>query len=72
MPGFRLSPTAATPNLPIIDLDYNQSKTVGRGRQADVMVDDASLSRLHARIAVDQDGQITVDDLGSTNGIFIN
>src|SRR5687768_3634553 len=72
MPGFRLSPTAATPNLPIIDLDHNQSKTIGRGRQADVMVDDASLSRLHARIAVDQDGQITVDDLGSTNGIFIN
>jgi len=72
MPGFRLSPTAATPNLPVIDLDYGQSKTVGRGRQADVMVDDASLSRLHGRLAVDQDGQITVDDLGSTNGIFIN
>ena len=72
MPGFRLSPTAATPTLPVIDLDYGQSKTVGRGRQADVMVDDASLSRLHARLAVDQNGQITIDDLGSTNGIFIN
>lgn len=36
------------------------------------MVDDASLSRLHARLTVDQNGQITIDDLGSTNGIFVN
>ena len=72
MPGFRLSPTAATPTVPVIELDYGQSKTVGRGRQADVMVDDASLSRLHARLAVDPEGQITIDDLGSTNGIFVN
>ena len=48
------------------------SKTVGRGRQADVTVDDPSLSRVHARIAVDLDGQISIDDLGSTNGIFVN
>src|SRR5687767_6298223 len=72
MPGFRLTPTAPAPNVPVIDLDFGQSKTVGRGRQADVMVDDASLSRLHARIVADQDGKVTVDDLGSTNGIFVN
>jgi hypothetical protein len=72
MPGFRLTPTAPAPNLPVIDLDFGQAKTVGRGRQADVMVEDTSLSRLHARIAADQNGRITVDDLGSTNGIFIN
>ena len=58
--------------MPVIDVDFGQSRTVGRGRQADVVVDDASLSRLHARIVVDAHGQITVDDLGSTNGIFIN
>jgi hypothetical protein len=72
MPGYRLTPTATTPTIPVIDMDFGQSKTIGRGRQADVIVDDASLSRLHARIVVDADGQITVDDLGSTNGIFIN
>ena len=48
------------------------STTVGRGQQADVIVDDPSLSRLHARLSVDQDGQISVDDLGSTNGVFVN
>ena len=72
MPGLRLTPTTPAPNAPVIDLEFGQSKTVGRGRQADVVVDDPSLSRLHARIAVDQDGQISVDDLGSTNGIFVN
>ena len=70
--GLRLNPTVAAPNLPVVELEVGQSKTVGRGRQADVMVDDPSLSRLHARIAVDQDGQLSVDDMGSTNGIFVN
>jgi pSer/pThr/pTyr-binding forkhead associated (FHA) protein len=72
MPGLRLTPTAPAPHFPIIDLEYGQTKTVGRGRQADVMVDDASLSRLHARLTADREGQLTVDDLGSTNGIFVN
>ena len=36
------------------------------------MVDDPSLSRLHARLAVDREGQVSIDDLGSTNGIFVN
>ena len=72
MTGLRLNPVVPAPNVPAIELQVGQSKTVGRGRQADVMVDDASLSRLHARIALDQDGQLSVDDLGSTNGVFVN
>ena len=72
MPGLRLAPVTPSPHLPTIVLTSGQSKTVGRGRQADVMVDDPSLSRLHARVSVDHDGQLAVDDLGSTNGIFVN
>ena len=72
MAGLRLNPTVPAPNVPSIALEAGQSKTVGRGRQADVMVDDDSLSRLHARIAVDQDGQLSIDDLGSTNGVFVS
>ena len=72
MTGLRLNPKVPAPNTPAIRLDVGQSKTVGRGRKADVIVDDTSLSRLHARIAVDQDGQLSIDDLGSTNGIFVN
>ncbi len=72
MSGLRLAPVAPSPHLPTIILTAGQSKTVGRGRQADVMVDDPSLSRLHARVSVDHEGQLAVDDLGSTNGIFVN
>ena len=72
MAGLRLNPIVRAANLPVIQLESGQSKTVGRDRQADVTVDDPSLSRVHARLAVDQDGQISIDDLGSTNGIFVN
>ena len=69
---LRLNPLVPGPGKPTIELDAGLSKTVGRGTQADVIVNDVSLSRLHARLAVDQDGQISVDDLGSTNGVFVN
>ncbi len=72
MAMLRLTPVIPGPKVPTIELDAGASMTVGRGQQAEVIVDDSSLSRLHARLAVDQDGQISVDDLGSTNGVFVN
>jgi hypothetical protein len=72
MPGVRLAPVTAAPTRPVIDLAPGESKTVGRGGQADVLIDDPSLSRLHARVTIDDTGQIAIDDLGSTNGIFVN
>ncbi len=45
--------------------------TVGRSSEAEVYVDDASVSRAHARIRV-QDGRVTVRDLGSKNGTYVN
>ena len=72
MSGFRLAPVTPAANLPVVLLPVGQSKTVGRGQQADVTVDDPSLSRLHARLTIDDTGQLAIDDLGSTNGIFVN
>jgi HD-GYP domain-containing protein (c-di-GMP phosphodiesterase class II) len=72
MSGLRLDPVGPSSRLPAITLTPGQSKTVGRGRQADVVLEDPSLSRLHARVRVDRNGQLAVDDLGSTNGIFVN
>jgi putative nucleotidyltransferase with HDIG domain len=69
---LRLIPVAPVANRPVIDLKPGVSRTIGRGRQADVIVDDLSLSRLHARITLDDFGQLVVDDLGSTNGIVVN
>lgn len=45
--------------------------TIGRGADVDVYVEDERVSRLHAGIRVDADG-ITVSDLGSQNGTFVN
>jgi hypothetical protein len=45
------------------------------GREADQdgeLGGDPLLSRRHARITSDEDGQITLEDLGSTNGTFLN
>ena len=44
--------------------------TIGRSRENDVVLLDASLSRVHARIDVEPDGT-SVLDLGSRNGTFV-
>ena len=72
MSGLRLQPRAADADLPVIEVSPGQSKTIGRGRSADINIDDPSLSRVHARVTVEPDGLLAVDDLGSTNGILIN
>ena len=44
---------------------------IGRGVEADVMLDDAGVSRRHAEITI-VDGRARVVDLGSTNGTFVD
>jgi two-component system response regulator AtoC len=44
---------------------------VGRSEAADLRIDDASVSRQHACVTLDGD-RITIDDLGSQNGTFVN
>ncbi len=41
---------------------------IGRSLEADVPIDDPDVSRLHCVVTVGPGGQITVADLGSTNG----
>lgn len=43
---------------------------IGRDPAARVSIDHASVSRHHARIAI-QDGRAVIDDLGSRNGTFV-
>lgn len=44
---------------------------VGRDPGADIVLDDPFTSELHARFSVDH-GHLTVTDLDSTNGTFVN
>ncbi|HLS63860.1 MAG TPA: DUF3662 and FHA domain-containing protein [Ruania sp.] len=61
---------------PIIDIDGQRylltgSVTViGRGSEADIIVDDTGVSRRHLEIRITPDGVIATD-LGSTNGTYI-
>jgi pSer/pThr/pTyr-binding forkhead associated (FHA) protein len=44
---------------------------IGRGEDCDLSVEDPLVSRRHARLLVNEDG-ITLEDLGSRNGVFLN
>lgn len=44
---------------------------IGRGRSADMVVAEATISRAHAAIGYDDTG-FYVEDLGSTNGTLVN
>ena len=49
----------------------NDVQVVGREQGCDVVIADASVSRRHARLSR-RGEQIVVEDLGSSNGTFIN
>lgn len=48
------------------------AKTLGRSVRADFIVDVAMVSRVHCRLIADGSGRLTVEDLESTNGTFVN
>lgn len=50
----------------------NAVKTVGRAVRADFILDAPLVSRVHCRFTSDEFGQLTLEDLGSTNGTFVN
>ena len=45
--------------------------TIGRGQECDIQFNDNYLSSRHARVANDN-GDLTIEDLGSTNGTYVN
>ena len=47
-------------------------KTMGRAPRADFVVEAALVSRLHCRFTADDRDQLAVEDLGSTNGTWVN
>ena len=47
-------------------------KTCGREPSCDLVLEDTTLSRLHARIELADDGLVRIQDAGSSNGTFVN
>jgi pSer/pThr/pTyr-binding forkhead associated (FHA) protein len=46
--------------------------SVGRTKENDLWLDDASVSKVHAALVLNSENQLMVADTGSTNGTFIN
>lgn len=67
---------AASARHPLVDIDGQRYlltgpvTVIGRGSEADIIVDDPGISRRHLEIRVTPDGVIATD-LGSTNGTFV-
>ena len=65
-----------TPSHPILDIDGQRYlltgpvTVIGRGSEADIIVDDSGVSRRHLEIRLTQ-GHAIATDLGSTNGTFV-
>ena len=54
--------------VPLVNSQY----IVGRDSDAGLVVSRSSVSRSHARLYIDDDGNWWVEDLNSTNGTFVN
>lgn len=52
-------------------LDIETAIVIGRSPECDVRLDDNFLSSRHARVANDG-GDLSIEDLGSTNGTYVN
>ncbi len=66
-------PRRPSPRHPIVDIDGQRYlltgpvTVIGRGSEADIVVDDPGVSRRHLEIRVTREG-VVATDLGSTNG----
>jgi pSer/pThr/pTyr-binding forkhead associated (FHA) protein len=45
--------------------------TIGRAEKCQIVLDDSYVSQMHARIFTNDDG-VVVEDMGSTNGTYVN
>ncbi|MCK4317111.1 MAG: FHA domain-containing protein, partial [Anaerolineae bacterium] len=68
--GFRLVMSQGPQPGQMFSLEKD-STSLGRDPGNDIMIDDPQVSRQHARI-MRQGGLMVIEDLGSTNGTFVN
>jgi FHA domain len=68
-PRLRVATAAGLPSGAAYDL--SDGALLGRGDQADIVLEDAFASTRHARL-VPQGDVIVLEDLGSTNGTYLN
>ena len=62
---------AKNPNLPTIRIDENQKLTLGRDKGNTIQIENSFISAKHLKIRL-INGEVQVEDVGSTNGSYIN
>lgn len=67
----RLIVERAPGHTPGMEYDLHDGAVLGRGDQAEIRLEDPFASSRHARIAR-QGGVMVLEDLGSTNGTYLN
>ncbi len=67
----RLVVERAPGHTPGMEYEIAQGAILGRGEQAEIRLDDPYASARHARLVL-QGGRIVLEDLGSTNGTYLN
>jgi hypothetical protein len=65
--GLRIVALVKAPSSP-----YPDRVSIGRARNCDVVLRDASISKLHAHVRAEPDGSFVLIDLGSHNGTKIH
>lgn len=57
-----------------VELAFSEKQrlSVGRTKENDLIIDDQSISKIHAALVLSSDNQLLVADTGSTNGTFVN
>jgi hypothetical protein len=67
----RLVVERAPGHTPGMEYDVGDGAVLGRGDQAEIRLDDPFASSRHARL-IRQGGVVVLEDLGSTNGTYLN
>jgi hypothetical protein len=68
----RVSLRDGTRELPLVFKPGGRRLNVGRVSDNDLCLNDASVSKIHAALVMNQQGTLLVADTGSTNGTYIN
>lgn len=63
---------ATQPVLEKILNDEKKTKTLGQDKSCDIVLDDTSVSGIHARLDLAENGLISVTDAGSEYGVHLN
>ncbi|MCV6600313.1 MAG: FHA domain-containing protein [Cohaesibacter sp.] len=65
-------PSHSTQQIQMDTDGFTALRYIGRDQENDIILDDDAISRSHAVIGTDQTGQLSIKDLGSSNGTYID